>query len=247
MEEGVIRHTLDLLVNLYDSTTGRTVEEREVRFEKEGKKCPAMYRGEGTYVFLNAGRDNSLMHISVKGFEPVQLDIDYEKLDKILPAVDVFLIPSENSSGGEALITIKGNLTGLVSVEAVHPGRPVTTIRDIDLKRRTMTVFMPNRRMNMTQSRYALLNAEKQTFETIEVETELSDRKIRVKQNPSEEFPANSPVCRIVYGQVEKDGTYLLRVRDDGKNLKYLVKYVVDGQSRYKVIDFHESEGVSLD
>ena len=110
-----------------------------------------------------------------------------------------------------------------------------------------MTVFMPNRRMNLTQSRYALLNAETQTFETIEVEAELSDRKIRLKANPTEEFPANSPICRIVYGQVEEDGSYLLRVRDDGKNLKYLVKYVVDGQNRYKVIDFHEPDGSSLD
>ena len=247
MDEGVIRHMLDLLVNLYDSTTGKAVEEREVRFEREGNKTPAMYRGEGTYVFLNAGRDNSLMQINVKGFEPFKTYLDYEKLDKILPAVDAFLIPSENAKQGESLVTLKGKLTGLVSVEAVHPGRPVTTIRDMDPKRRTMTVFMPNRRMNLTQSRYALLNTEKQTFETIEVEAELSDRKIRVKQNPTEEFPPNSPICRIVYGQVEEDGTYLLRVRDDGKNLKYLVKYVVDGQSRYKVIDFHEPEEVSLD
>ena len=167
--------------------------------------------------------------------------------DQTLPAVDVFLIPSENTTKGEALITLKGKLAGLVSVEAVHPGRIVTTVRDMDQKRRTMTVFMPNRRMNLTQSRYALLNAEKQTFETIELEAELSDRKIRLKHNPTEEFPPNSPVCRIIYGQVKEDGTYLLRIRDDGKNLKYLVKYVVDGQNRYKVIDFHEPDGMSLE
>ena len=247
MEEGVIRYTLDLMINLYDSTTGKSVEERELSFKRDGKDFPAMYKGEGTYVFLNAGRDNSLMQISVKGFENVKLNLDYEKLDKTLPAVDVFLIPSENTTKGEPLITLKGKLTGLVSVEAVHPGRIVTTVREMDVKRRTMTVVMPNRRMNLTQSRYALLNAETQTFETIEVEAELSDRKIRLKSNPTEGFPPNSPICRIVYGQVEEDGSYLLRVRDDGKNLKYLVKYVVDGQNRYKVIDFHEPDGSSLD
>ena len=247
MGDGVIRHTLDLLINLYDSTTGKEVEDSTVSFTRDGDSFPGMYKGDGSYIFINAGRDNGLMRINVNGYENVDLSLDYEKLDKILPAIDVYLIPSENTSEGEALLTLKGRLSGLVSVEAVHPGRIVTTIRDLDQKRRVMTVFMPNRRMNMTQSRYALLNAETQTFETIEVEAELSDKRVRLKQNPTEVFPPNSPICRIVYGHVKKDGSYLLRVRDDGKNLKYLVKYVVDGQNRYKVIDFHEPEGVSLE
>ena len=247
MEGGAFRHTLDLLISIYDATTGRAVEENSLSFKRDGKDVHAEYRGEGSYIFLNASRDNSLMQISVKGFEDAFVNLDYEKLDKILPAVDVFLIPSENAAKGETLVTLKGKLNGLVSVEAIHPGRPVTTLRDLDVKRRTMTIFMPNRRMNMTQSRYGLLNAEKQIFETIEVEAELTDRKIRLKQNPSEDFPINSPICRIVYGQVKEDGSYLFRVRDDGKNLKYLVKYVVDGQNRYKVIDFHEPEEIRLD
>lgn len=247
MDEGVIRHTLDLMINLYDSTTGVVVEDRDIRFIRNGEQLFAVSKGWGTYIFMNVGRDNSLMQISVKGFEPVTVKLDYEKLDKTLPRVDVFLIPSEDTARGEALISLKGRLTGLVSVEAVHPGRAVTRIRDIDQKRRIMTIFMPNRRMNMNDNPYGLLNAEKQTFERIEVETEITDRKIRLKHNPTEEFPVNSPICRIIYGRVEEDGTYLLRVRDDGSNLKYLVKYVVDGQNRYKVIDFRELDGVVLD
>ena len=247
MEKAVIRAKLDLLITLKDSTTGFAVDERNVRFIRDGEAVAASARGEGSYVFINVGRENCLMQVIVYGYEPQTVWVDYEELDKVLPSIDVFLIPSENTSKGEALITLKGRLSGLEKLEAIHPGRAVASFRELDLKKRIMTVFAPNRRANLTDERYGLFNAEKTTFEIIEIEEELSDKKYRIRKNPEEEIPQNSQICRIIDGQIWEDGTYLFRVRDDGKNLRYLIKYVVNGQVRYKKVDFAEGEVTGLD
>jgi len=55
----------------------------------------------------------------------------------------------------------------------------------------------------------------------------------------------NTPICRIVYGYA-RDGNYLLRVRDDATMYKYLVRYVVDGQEYFDIVDFHSTEKMSL-
>ena len=47
MEKAVIRATLDLLLTLHDSTTGFAVDERNVRFIKDGDAINAEARGEG--------------------------------------------------------------------------------------------------------------------------------------------------------------------------------------------------------
>ncbi len=247
MEGGTIRTRLDLLLTLKDATTGLPVQERDVRFRRNDEVVFAHSRGEGSFVFINVGRENGLMQIDAYGFEPKNLKVDYETIDPVLPNIDVFLIPSENTRRGESILTLSGQLSGLEAVEAIHPGRPVTSIREFDKKKRIMTVFQPNRRVNLTEIYYGLYNVEKGTFEDLEVRDELPGKKVRLKKTLEEEFTLNSPICRIVFGQVEEDGTFILRVRDDGKNLKYLVKYIVDGETRYKEIDFHELEGVTLD
>ncbi|MCR5053536.1 MAG: hypothetical protein K6A69_01670 [Lachnospiraceae bacterium] len=247
MEEGVIRCRLDLLLRLVDTTTGMATEENDARFYLDGKLVEVHYKGGGNYILMNSGRENGLMQIEVYGFEPYSIKVDYEALDPILPAIDVFLIPSENTPKGESLITLEGRLSGLSAVETIHPGRPVTSIREFDAKKCTMTVFQPNRRVNMTDTYYGLLNVEKNTFEDLIVGDEVADKKVKLRKPIEEEFSPNAPIFRILYGRVNEDGTYLLRVRDDGKNLNYLVKYIVNGEARYKQIDFHQLDGVVLD
>ena len=242
MEEGIIHHGLTLMLRLLDATTGNPVDEQNIRFRTDGKDRTAYARGGGCYIFMDGRRENCLMLVTVYRYEPRSLTIDYETLDPVLPSIDVFLIPSEKNRRGEALLTLKGQISGLEAVEAIHPGRPVTSIRAFDAKKNVMTVFSPNRRLNMTSIYYGLLNAEKNSFEDIEVKEELEDKKVLLKKPLQEEFTPNAPICKIVYGQVYEDGRYLFKVRDDGENLNYLVKFVVNGEARYKAIDFHRLE-----
>ena len=247
MDDGRIHYRLDLLVRIMDATTGQPVEDSSIRFYKDDKIISGSGRGEGCYIFLNSGRDNCLMRIEVYGFEPRTMVVDYEKLEPRLPSIDVFLIPSEKLRRGAELRVLRGRLSGLETVEALHPGRSATSIREFDPKRRIMTVFSPNRRVDLTRQYYGLLHADKSTFEVLDIKEEISDNKVRLRQPIQEEFSPNAPLCAVIFGQVEDDGSYMLAVRDDGKDLTYLVKYIVNGEKKFKKIDFHNLEGVALD
>ncbi len=247
MEEGKIRSKLDLMIRLIDAPTGTPVNEKNIRFFRDDSQLMAHDRGEGCYIFINTGRENSLMQVEVYGYEPRKVELDYEKLDELLPAVDVFLIPSENHRQKDILLTLRGQLSGLEAVEALHPGRPVTGIMEYDARKKIITVFSPNRRVNLTREYYGIVQKETGTFIDIKVNGEMTGKKVKLQNAIEGEFAPNAPVCPIVFGQVEADGTYMLCVRDDGENLNYLIKYVVNGDIRYKKIDFHHLDEAKLD
>ena len=244
--EGVIRARLDLLIRLTDTTTGLSVGERGIRFTFNGEEIRPTARGFGNYILINYGRENGLMQIDVYGYETFETMVDYDKLDERLPTVDAFLIPSENDSSGPKMLSFSGTLKGLSSLECIHPGRALSGIREFDKKKLVMTIYAPNRRMNMVHSYYGLYHSEEDTYESIEITEQLDSNKVRLKDPLQEEFAVNAPICRRLFGRVSDDGSFLLRVRDDGKRQTYLVKYVVDGETRYKSVDFHNLEGVTL-
>lgn len=246
MDEGKYRVKLDLMISIYDATTGNAVDEKNIRFLRDGDVCVAQRRGEETYVFLNMGRENCLMQIDVFGYETRKIFVQYEALDTHLPALDVFLIPSENHRVRGNILVLKGKLSGLKQLEALHPGRPVTGIKDFDAKKMTMSVFSPNRRVSLTRRYYGLLHDDKTSFEDIVVLDEVSGDAVKLREPIREEFSPNAPICPVIFGQVEEDGSYMLAVLDDGENLNYLVKYITDEKTGYQKIDFHNLDGVVL-
>lgn len=245
-KDSVIQSRLDLLIRLQDTTTGLSVDERSAKFLLNGEEVRPTSRGFGNYILINYGRENALMQVLSYGYEPFSVYVDYDKLDERLPTVDVFLIPSEKESGNEVL-SFTGKKKGLSSLECIHPGRPLSGIREFDVKKRIMTIYAPNRRMNMIHSYYGLLHPEEGRYEPIEIVEQIENQKVRLKEPLQEEFAANEPICRRIFGQVQEDGSFLLRVRDDGKKQTYLVRYEIDGEARYKSVDFRNLEGVTLD
>ncbi len=246
--DGIIRARLDLLIRLQDTTTGLVVEERDVKFFFHEEQIRPTSRGYGSFILINYGRENGLMRVEVYGYEPFVTYVDYDKLDKGLPTVDVFLIPSESRrSGLENMLSLSGTLKGISSLECIHPGRPMAGIREFNPKKRLMTIYAPNRRMNMIHSYYGLFHPSADTYEPFEIREQVENHLIKLTKPLQEEFTANDPICRRIFGQVHEDGSYLIRVRDDGKKQVHLVRYVVDGEARYKRVDFHQIEGVTLD
>lgn len=237
MEKTEIRYTLDLLVRLVDTTTGKVITERDVRFWRNGEAAQPAQRGDGNYIFLNTGREDCTLDVRVYDFEEAHVTIRYEELDAFLPAKDVFLIPSENTAKGEKLLTLSGRLPGLEAIEAVRLGRSFCTVKSFDARKRIMNLFKANG-PGMEEIRYGLIHAETMTFEAFQVEKVISPTALKLKEPLKEEFRENAPVARIVYGQYAPDGTYLLRVRDDGTGRKYLVRYVISGVEQFRVEDF---------
>jgi hypothetical protein len=245
-QEGVIRTRLDLLIRLQDTTTGLLVEERNVKFRLNGEQFRPTARGFGNYILINFGRENGLMQVDAYGYEPYFTYVDYEKLDERLPIVDVFLMPSESTGSERKTLSLSGELKGISSLECIHPGRPVAGIRDFEPKKKVMTIYAPNRRMNMIHSYYGLFHSEADTYEPFEISEQIDNQRIRLMDVLQENYTVNDPICRRIFGQVYENGRYLMKVRDDGKRQVYLVRYVVNDEARYQRIDFREAKEVTL-
>ena len=129
MAASVIRAKLDLLIRLYDTTTGATVDERNVLFMRDGVPVRPESRGAGVYVFINTGREDFLMQIDVYGYDRYRTVIRYEELDEGLPACYVFLMPSENTIRGRNTLSFSGTLPFLKSIEAVNLNRSLCQTR----------------------------------------------------------------------------------------------------------------------
>ena len=89
---------------------------------------------------------------------------------------------------------------------------------------------------------YGLLKEDGTGYEKIEVETSVSLQSVRLKEAIEEEQVSNLPVMRIIFGRVSEDGEYVLKVRDSGGNLTYLVRYEVGDEVRFQEIDFNSEE-----
>ena len=136
MNASVIRFRLDLLVRLIDTTTGGSVEERNVRFFRDGKVVRPATRGGGNYVFLNCGREDFELEIRVYGYDPFRMSVRYETLEDAMPVIEAFLIPSENGSGGYPVLGLSGRLPGIQSIQAVNVNATCCCISGFDERSR---------------------------------------------------------------------------------------------------------------
>ncbi len=246
MDGAVIRCRLDLMLRLVDTTTGTVINEGDVRFYWNDVFFKPIAKGEGVHVFLNHGRDNGLMHIEVKGYDPKDVTIDYEKLDERLPGIDVFLIPSENTRRGGEVLTFSGHLAKLESIEAIDISKPVCSINEYNAKKNIMSLFLPGKRLIMDDVHYGLVNQAEQTFEHITVTEAVSEVTISLAEPLKEPYQVNAPICRVIFGDVDKKGNFVFRVRDRGGNQTYLFRIVVNGEERFISVDMEHLDGVKL-
>lgn len=241
MEESVIRQRLDLLIRLIDTTTGGSVEERNVRFFRDNEPVRPVARGGGNYVFLNCGREDFELEIRAYGYDSQRMEIRYETLDEKLPIKEAFLIPSENAPGGQPVLTLSGSLPGIQSIQAVNMSATCCCISDFDERKRIMKLFRMHR-SGMDGIYYGLIHPERQRYEPFTIVKELAKDSVKISRPLEEPFVVNAPVSRIIFGSVTAGGDYCIRVRDDGRQLRHLIRYVVEDEVRFRTVDFHSPE-----
>ena len=246
MDGAVIRCRLDLMLRLVDTSTGAVVTEGDVRFIWNNKPIRSTPKEDGVHIFLNHGRDNGPMQILAKGYDPVTLELDYEKLDEMLPGLDVFLIPSEDTYRGGRMLTFSGRLSKLETIDAVNIGKPLCNISEFDAKKNIMALFLPGRRISMDDVHYGLADKDGTTYEPIVVTETISNVTVRLKEPLKLPFTVNAPIYRIIFGSVDAKGNFVLRVRDNGGDQRHLIRIVVDGEERFMTVDFEHLSGVKL-
>lgn len=246
MDASVISYRLSLLLRMIDTTNGAEVEERNVRILRDGQVMHPVSRGNGIYVFLNMEREDCDLDIQIFGYDSSHVQIQYEDLDSQMPIKEVFLIPSENTKKGQPVITLSGNLPGMESIQAVKLGTTSCCISEFDERKRIIKLFRAYG-SGMNDIYYGLIHPGRQTYEPIMIEKMISETSVKISQSLKTPFSVNSPISRIIFGSVTKEGGYCLRVRDDTESLMYLVRYVAAGEARFKTVDFRHLEEVVLE
>lgn len=246
MENQTIRFKVDLVVQLFDTTTGRSVDERDVILTKNGAAFPAGGKGDGNFISVNSGREDFSLGVKVKGYEDCTVNVSYENLDKVMPVQAVYLVPKDIIKPGTQLLTFAGKLPGLESIEAVCLSDTCCNIQSFDERKRIMQVYSHKGYHGMYHKKYGLISGDGESYEEFEILKDLSSNSVKITKPLENSFFVNQSICRIIYGKVYGDSSFVLRTNDDRAELKFIVRYVVNGETRFMKVDFHDLDNVEL-
>ena len=231
MADAEIHYKLNLILRLVDTTTGRKVKERQVIFKADNRIITFQQKDEGVYILMNHAGEDMTLDISAKGYLPMQTKICFEKLSARLPEVEVPLIPETGRNRFVDYLTLEGKKPGLTSVEAVSPENPHGMLISYQPRRQSLKLYYAKA---FEEQSYAVVHEEAQQFEEFRVEKKLNKLEIKLASPLVTKCEPKEKISRIVRGKVEPDGSYLLRILEDGSGAGYLVRYVVDGKESFE-------------
>lgn len=226
-------YQLDLVVWLLDTTTGCPVTEQQVLFVQDGQTLPFHFRGAGVYVLLDGERKDGKMTVAVRGYLETAVDIRYGELTGRYPEVYVALIPDRPKYGSCDFVDISGTLSGISSISAVSLTDPFGKVVSYNAGKRQIKLSAARK---LDEQAYALIHEQAECFEEFHVASAKNKLLLRLTQPLETELKPEEEISRIVRGRVEKNGNYLLRLREDGQGTHYLVRYVIKGRTTFKKI-----------
>lgn len=242
-----IVHRMDLDLELIDATTGEGIRDARVTFHSDGKLFPMVKRQCGNYILINSPRLNRQITVDVHGYEPTVVDVKYEELDEMRPIKQVLLIPKITDSTFTSLWSIEGVLPGITDISAVVPSSAPFSYHSYDRARKMVNILNPHK-LELTGKDYGLIHTDKESFEAVEAKELKVQTKLMLNDLLEEEFEVANPIARIIFGRVDENGKYLLRVRAPSTDDKTVILcYHVDGKRRYQVLDFTNARELQLE
>ncbi len=236
----IISYKLDLIISLVDTTNGRSVTENEVRFYRNGEVLQPARRGESTYILTNYGREDFELVTKARGFYPVTTKVSYELMNENEPLTIVYLIPDGRAMVNSSICEITGRIPRLSEIEAIGLKNPRCCINEYNARRQEMTVFQMEGSRYLEDVHYGILHAQEDTFEHIEIDKNIDARKTKLRYPLKEPFTVNAPVCRVIFGNVEKDGTYRIAMRKKFPENPAIIRYKKGDSWYYLKADFNE-------
>mgnify|MGYP001622998679 CR=1 FL=1 len=232
----VIRHSLDLVLHLTDTTTGSLLSGADASFTRDGKPIRFLNKGNGHLILIDTGREDFSLGVSLPGYVPRTVSVRYEELKPMYPALELPMIPdgSEKSPGEYA--ELRGRLEGLTELEAVWLGENACMIRSFNPRRGLLTLFNPHH-LNMDRVFYALVDPDREVYEALKIEARISDTQFLLADKLNMEFGSHFPVSRRVFGMVQEDGTYLLRLALHGDDPRWVVRCRAGEREWFQTVD----------
>ncbi|WP_409966939.1 hypothetical protein RFF05_09870 [Bengtsoniella intestinalis] len=237
-------HKLVLALRLIDTTTGLGAPIQQVQVWRNGTLLHLYPRDGGILIVLDGEREDGVLEIRVAGFYTERVDLVYANLSPDAPLLELELIPITKDKAITSLHSLRGQMKGMVALDAVRLGRGGCFIKGYDSRKRIVTLDNPYHQI-FDRARYAVVDGRKQTYEVMELARVISDQELKVKGTFAGDFAGDFHLASIVKGRVEPDGTYLLQLREDGGPTKWLVRYQIrDGTHAFVPVDLRTDTSI---
>lgn len=238
-------HRLGLALRLLDTVSGQGISARSVQVMADGKPLRCMEKAGGLLIFQEVGETPFQLELRSREYEPVSLSVDPQALDRAQPLLELHLIPNAQHISAVPLLSLEGTLPGIGDICAVRSGDSPCLIREMDARRRTFKIFNPHH-LELSRIHYALVDPDKELFVPFRILQRKDPQTLQVDQTPDMAFQNYFPISPIVFGWVSPQGQYALRVRDDARSARWIIRYTVDGEVRFYTADLHQEGQVVL-
>lgn len=241
-----IRHSLYLALRLIDTTTGLNVVMRQGRFQRDGKEVRFLNKGSGFWALLTS-EDRADFHLSIHcdGYEPLEHDVQFGKLDKNLPLLLLHMIPTVAHPWGDRLLTVQGQLPGLTGLTAVRPDDNACLIRGFDPRKKIITLFNPHK-LSLEHQHYGLVNPDTASFEPFTIVKHIDDLNIKIDRVLETKFGNYFPITPVVFGAVTSAGDYHLSIRDNRTLARWVLRREQGEEVSFQSVDFRIPESCTL-
>ncbi|MPN02466.1 hypothetical protein SDC9_149682 [bioreactor metagenome] len=129
----------------------------------------------------------------------------------------------------------------MAAVQAVKLGESPCVMREFDERKRVITVFNPHR-LALDSLDYAVVDPEKERFEAFRVTKRLTDQTFKIGRRLERGFGSHFPICRVVHGSVQPDGSYLLRVPNSSGDARWIIRLQRGEEELFRTVDFLKPE-----
>lgn len=241
----VIHHSLDLVLCFIDTTTGLGIYTPPIRVYKNGERLSFQRRDTGQVLLVGCGREDFELTVELSGFENITMEVQYDKLNKQMPLLQLHMIPLEGGSDTTQLITLKGKLAGITALDAIPAIGNHCLLEQFSPKQQQITVFSRYQLM-LDNLHYAIRNDANASYQPFCVTQQVQPTVFAIDRPLVQLEGSSLPILPINMGQVKPDGSYLLRVRDEGQKVLWILRWQVGDQVFFKSVDFHEPDTMSL-
>lgn len=231
-----IRHSLDLVLRLVDTASGRPVPDRDVVLLRDGEPVHPMVKDAGTFVFLGRGRRDFRLTVRCRGFEEAVREVAYGALDSKLPMLLLHLIPGKGYRAPFPCLGLEGSLPGVTSLAAVRLADRACLIREFEPRKKLLTLFNPHK-LELDRVFYALLDPDGMTWEPFQLVKRLSDQQFKLDRVLETPFKNYYPITPVVFGMTGPDSLFRLRVRSDGTDARWLLRWESGDGPHFKALD----------
>lgn len=237
-QTAVFTHRLGLALRLVDTTSGAGVSGRDLELRIDGQTVRPGEKG-GVLIFQSLPDRPFRLEVRSPHFESETRTVDPDALPKGLPLLELPLIPSAGYPGSTDFLTLEGTLPGVSALSAVRAGDNACMIREFDPRRRLMKLFNPHH-LSLDRMLYGLVDPDNERYEPFRIIKMTDDQTAKTDRVLETEFRSFFPVVPIVLGHCTPDGRYCLRVRDDGTQARWIVRWESGGTAHFQTVDFRE-------